>query len=150
MSARLLAIALVLAAPAHSQIRSGTILGKVADSSGAAVPGVEVIVREVNTNAAFTLSTADSGEYLAPYLQAGSYEVQARKTGFKSVVQKGINLTTAQTTRVDITLEVGAVETSVSVVASTVELQTESARVTNSVSERVIRSIPNINNNPLN
>ncbi len=50
----------------------------------------------------------------------------------------------------DLSLEVGAVETSVTVTGTAVELQTESSRVTNAVSEEVIRSIPNINNNPLN
>ncbi len=135
---------------ASAQIRSGTIVGKVSDSSGAAVVGVEVTVREINTNAIFTVETKETGEYLAPYLQFGSYEVKAKKDGFKAVTQTGINLTTAQTARVDIVLEVGAVETSVSVVANVVELQTESSRVTNAVSEQVIKSIPNINNNPLN
>ena len=135
---------------ALAQIRSGTIVGKVTDSSGAAVVGVEVSVREVNTNAIFTIETKETGEYLAPYLQFGGYEVKARKAGFKAVTQTGITLTTAQTARVDIVLEVGAVETSVSVVANVMELQTESSRVTNAVSEQVIKSIPNINNNPLN
>jgi hypothetical protein len=133
-----------------AQIRSGTIVGKVVDPSGAAMPGVEVTVREVNTNATFRFETSDSGEYLAPYLQGGSYEVTARKAGFKAITQKGINLGTAQTIRADLQLEVGAVETAVSVVASSAELQTESARVTNVVTEQVIKSIPNINNNPLN
>ncbi len=150
LHSRFLPLAILAIAPLAAQIRSGTIVGKVTDSSGAAVPGVEVVVRETGTNATFPFQTSENGEYLAPYLQAGSYEVQARKAGFKSVIQKGISLSTAQTARVDITLEVGAVETSVSVIASTVELQTESARVTNSVSEQVIKSIPNINNNPLN
>ena len=135
---------------AHGQIRSGTIVGKVTDPSGAAVPGVAVVVKDVNTNATFSIQTKESGEFVAPYLQAGSYEVSARKSGFKTSTSKGIALTTAQTVRADIALEVGAVETSVSVVASTVELQSESSRVTNAISETVIRSIPNINNNPLN
>jgi trimeric autotransporter adhesin len=143
-------LSLLAALPVFSQIRSGTIVGKVTDSTAAAVTGVQVTVREVNTNAIFTVETKETGEFLAPYLQFGGYEVTAKKTGFKAVTQTGINLTTAQTARVDITLEVGAVETSVSVVANVMELQTESSRVTNAVSEQVIKSIPNINNNPLN
>lgn len=133
-----------------AQIRSGTIVGKVSDPTGAAAPGVEITVREVNTNATFNVKTQESGEYVAPYLQAGTYEVTARRSGFKTTTSKGIALSTAQTVRADITLEVGAVETSVSVVASAVELQSESSRVTNAISEQVIKSIPNINNNPLN
>jgi hypothetical protein len=141
---------LALSSVVFAQIRSGTIVGKVTDPSGAAVPDVDVTVREGNTNATFAIKTSASGEYLAPYLQAGSYEVSARRFGFKTTTQKGIALTTAQTVRADIVLEVGAVEASVTVQASTAELQPESSRVTNAVSEQVIKSIPNINNNPLN
>lgn len=133
-----------------AQIRSGTIVGKVSDSTGAAIVGAEVVVREVNTNATFRVETSEAGEYLAPYLQFGTYEVTVRKSGFKAYSRSGIALTTAQTVRADVVLEVGSVETSVSVVATTVELQTDSSRVTNAVSEQVIKSIPNINNNPLN
>lgn len=147
---RLLGILVFCSAAVLAQIRSGTIVGLVSDSTGAAASGVEVVVREVNTNATFTVQTQDSGEFVAPYLQNGTYEVTARKSGFKTSSRKGISLATAQTVRVDIQLEVGAVETSVSVTASTVELQSESSRVTNAIGEQVIKSIPNINNNPLN
>src|SRR5262245_61744158 len=112
------------AATTFGQIRSGTIVGKVSDSSGASVTGVQVTVREINTNATFTVETNETGEYLAPYLQFGNYEVTAKKSGFKAVSQTGIGLSTAQTARVDIVLEVGAVETSVTVMASVVDLQT--------------------------
>jgi hypothetical protein len=133
-----------------AQIRSGTIVGKVTDPTGAAMANTEVVVREVNTNQVYNLTTNDSGDYIQPYLPFGTYEVTVRKNGFKTITQTGLTLTTAQTIRADIVLEVGTVETAVSVTASAVELQTESSRVTNSVSEQVIKSIPNINNNPLN
>lgn len=132
-----------------AQIRSGTIVGRATDSSGAAAPGVEIVIREVNTNSSFKVATQESGEFVAPYLQSGSYEVSARKSGFKTVLREGVPLSAAQTVRVDIVLEVGTTETSVSVTASAIDLQSESSSVTNSVSGRVIRAIPNINNNPL-
>jgi hypothetical protein len=147
---KLLVLLALFAHAASAQIRSGTIVGKVTDSTGAGAPAVAVTVREVNTNATFSIETSESGEFVAPYLQAGTYDVSARKAGFKTTTQKGITLTTAQTVRADLTLEVGSVETAVTVEASAAELQTESSRVTNAVSEQVIKSIPNINNNPLN
>ncbi len=150
MSKRFFVLLLSISAALFAQIRSGTIVGKITDSTGASVAGAEVVVREVNTNSTFRVETSDSGEYLAPYLQFGSYEVTVRKPGFKVTTQKGINLSTAQTARADVVLEVGSVETSVSVVANVTEMQTDSSRVTNAISEQVIKSIPNINNNPLN
>lgn len=133
-----------------AQIRSGTLVGKVTDPSGAVAPGVEIVVREVNTNSSFKVTTQESGEFVAPYLQSGNYEVTARKSGFKTAVRDGVALSAAQTVRVDIKLEVGTTETAISVTASEIDLQSESSSVTNSVSGLVIRSIPNINNNPLN
>ncbi len=140
----------LLAGLALGQIRSGTILGSVIDPSGAAVVDAEVVVKETSTNAVLTVRTNAAGEYTAPYLGFGSYQVTVRKTGFKSATRSELALTTNQTLRVDLRLEVGSVENSVVVTGSAVELQTESSRVVNTVSEEVIKSIPNINNNPLN
>ncbi len=140
----------LVATTALSQVRSGTIVGAVVDPSGAAVAEVEVKILETQTNAAQTLLTNSAGEFNVPYLAFGNYNVSAKKAGFKQVSRTGIALTTNQTVRIDLRLEVGAVETSVTVSGSALELQTESSRVTNTVSEEVIRAIPNINNNPLN
>ncbi|MFN3326422.1 MAG: carboxypeptidase-like regulatory domain-containing protein [Bryobacteraceae bacterium] len=137
-------------ATAWSQIRSGTIVGKVTDARGYAVPGVEIAIRETGTNYTYNLKSNEVGEFTQPYLPFGAYEIVARKEGFKTLTQTGLTLSTAQTLRVDLFMEVGSVETAISVSVSVVELQTESSRVTNAVSEQVIRSIPNINNNPLN
>ncbi|MDX2178429.1 MAG: TonB-dependent receptor [Bryobacteraceae bacterium] len=146
----LIALLAVSASSAVAQIRSGTIVGRVTDPSGSAVAGIEVTVREVNTNQTYVFKTNDSGDYNAPYLPFGTFEVTARQSGFKTVTQTGIGLATGQTVRVDLKLEVGAVETSVTVAGQALELQTESSRVVNTVTEDVIKAIPNINNNPLN
>ncbi|MBX9604495.1 MAG: carboxypeptidase-like regulatory domain-containing protein [Bryobacteraceae bacterium] len=140
----------MLAYPVFSQVRSGTLVGAVVDGSGSAVIDVEVTVIETLTNAVQTLRTNVAGEFNVPYLAFGNYTVTAKKVGFKQVTRAGIALTTNQTVRIDLRLEVGAVETSITVSGSALELQTESSRVTNTVSEEVIRAIPNINNNPLN
>lgn len=145
----LLALSLLTSA-LFAQVRSGTIVGKVSDPTGAAIAGVEIVVREIQTNQAYNLTTNEAGEYLQPYLPFGTYEVSARRQGFKTTTAKELRLTTAQTLRADLTLEVGAVESAVTVTGSAAELQTESARVVNGIDERVIRAIPNINNNPLN
>ncbi len=146
---RLFAAAL-FAALSFAQVRSGTIVGSVMDSTGAPAVDVEVTVLGTLTNASQTIRTNSAGEFNVPYLAYGTYNVSARKAGFKQVSRTGIALTTNQTVRVDLRLEVGAVETSVTISSSALELQTESSRVTNTVSEEVIRAIPNINNNPLN
>jgi hypothetical protein len=146
----LFAFLALVAQPVFSQVRSGTIVGAVVDPSGAPVPDAEVTVREIQTNATLNLKTNDSGEFTAPYLAYGNYTVSVKKSGFKQANRTEILLTTNQTVRVDVKLEVGAVEASVTITGNALELQTESSRVVNTVSEDVIKAIPNINNNPLN
>lgn len=144
-----LAAALLLLPRIHAQLRSGTIVGTVLDSTGAAVPAADVTVREQNTNISYDFRTNEAGQYTVPYLPAGIYSVTVKKPGFKTVTRSNVPLETASTVRVDITLEVGQVETTVTVEASAATLQTDTAVVQSAVSEAVIKSIPNIQNNPL-
>lgn len=143
-------LVLVLAVtPVHAQIRSAAIAGTVLDSSGAPVPEAEVVVTEQNTNARYESRTNASGVFLVPYLPFGTYSVSVRRTGFQTITRSDLALSTAQTLRVDLTLQPGQVETSVTVRADAVSLQTEKASVENTVPRQVIEAIPNINNNPL-
>jgi trimeric autotransporter adhesin len=132
------------------QIRSGTITGVVTDASRATVPQAEVTVRNQDTNVAQTAQTNAAGEFTVSYLAAGRYEVGVRKAGFKAYEQTDIAVTTGQTVRADIALAVGALEASVEVVANATQLQSEASNVQGAVDTRVIESIPNITQNPLN
>ena len=64
-----------LASIAAAQIRSATITGTVADSTGALVPGAEVTVTQQETNVATSVVTNDQGQFTVPYLPAGTYTV---------------------------------------------------------------------------
>jgi trimeric autotransporter adhesin len=149
-AARMLAALCLLCSVVFGQIRNSTITGTISDPSGAAVVGAQVTITETRTNQNYVVTTSESGEYQQPYLPVGTYIVKVRRDGFKSATTKEAELTTSQTIRVDIKLEVGAVDSTVTVSAAAAELQTESSRVINGVDERTIRAIPNINNNPLN
>ena len=60
----------------HAQTYYGTIVGNVTDSSGAAVPGAKVTVRNTGTNSTYTATASGQGSYSVPQLAVGSYEVQ--------------------------------------------------------------------------
>lgn len=95
---RLFAAAL-FAALSFAQVRSGTIVGSVVDSTGAPAVDVEVTVLGTLTNASQTIRTNSAGEFNVPYLAYGTYNVSARKADFKQVSRTGIALTTNQTVR---------------------------------------------------
>ena len=87
-----LAAAILLSPGIQAQVRSSTIVGSVTDSSGAAVPGAEVLVREQKTNIAYDFRTNESGQYTVPYLPVGLYSVSAKKVGFKTVTKSDVAL----------------------------------------------------------
>lgn len=131
------------------QVRSGTIVGTVTDSSGALVGGATVIIRDLGRNTPYETVTSESGVYTMPYLPVGTYGVEVKRAGFRTATVTGLEVATATTVRADVVLQVGSVETSVTVEASAAAMQTDTATVQGAVSETLIKSIPNIQNNPL-
>src|ERR1700689_2355879 len=66
-----------------AQAADGTILGTVTDASGAVVPAAVVIITNIDTGTARTLTTNSDGQYVAPGLNIGRYKVRAEAKGFK-------------------------------------------------------------------
>src|SRR5262249_46746477 len=134
--------------PARAQIRSGSIVGTVVDPSGAAVSGAEVKVTLLENNVSYKTTTNDSGQYTIPYLQLGQYTVSVGKAGFKTADITGVQIATAETVRVPVRLDVGAVTTSVEITADAAGVEVESASVQGVTDRQLVESIPNINGNP--
>ena len=118
--ARLLVAVLTVAGMCQlgwAQIAS-SITGRVEDSSGGAIPGVEVTVKNLETGQERKIEADDTGNYRMLSLAVGRYEVRAEKTGFKTAVQTGINLSAEQQAVVNLRLEIGAVQEQVIAIIS--------------------------------
>ncbi len=102
-------VALVTLAPAYGQVAGATLVGTVNDSSGAALPGVEVTATQTETGFVRTTIANESGDYRIPNLPLGRYSVSAQKQGFKKQEIKDIVLQLDQTARVDLSLQPGAI-----------------------------------------
>src|SRR4029077_15704034 len=96
----------ISASLAFAQV-TGTISGRVEDSSGAAVGGAIVAVKNLETGATRTVTTDETGIYRALALPVGSQEVRAEKPGFRAAVHTGIDLAVGQQAVVNLKLEVG-------------------------------------------
>lgn len=149
LCASLVALGLLLAGTAHAQIRSATITGTVTDSTGAVVPGAQVVVTNQDTNVATSLVTNDQGLFTAPYLPAGTYAVTVSLAGFAPFKQTGLALGTAQTVRVKAELKIGDFGETLEVAAAASRLQIDNATVESGTSAKMIESLPNITQNPL-
>src|SRR5262249_57348453 len=101
----------------HGQTTFATITGTVTDPSGSTVPGAAVVATHIATNSQTTTLSNDAGIYTLGQLREGQYSVRAKAAGFKEFVATDVELISRDYRRLDISLEVGAVETAVEVTA---------------------------------
>ncbi|HUE04126.1 MAG TPA: carboxypeptidase-like regulatory domain-containing protein, partial [Bryobacteraceae bacterium] len=110
-----LAIASAVLVPLRAQQVTGGIIGTVVDSTGSAVPGASVTVKDVDTNLQIKLTTSITGSYQATNLPIGNYSVSFGKEGFKTETHPSILVQGDRIATVNGSLQVGTVATTVEV-----------------------------------
>jgi carboxypeptidase family protein/TonB-dependent receptor-like protein len=139
----LFALLVVLdAAIAFSQVVTGSILGRVTDTTGAVMPGATVQIQNVDTGFSRTEQTDSEGRYLSRNLPLGSYSVTVQQAGFRTEVRRGIVLTVASEVVVNLELAVGNVQEKVEVTAEAPLIETTNATVSGLVSQDQMRDLP--------
>ena len=128
--------------PIRAQTGTGTLMGVATDSSGGLLPGVSVVIRNEATNTARIASTNDSGIYRVPVLQPGSYEVEAKLAGFRTLVNSGVVLTIGEIRTVDLSLSLGSISEILVVSEQRALLDTEDSQLSSLVDHRRIRDLP--------
>lgn len=142
---KLICLAVWLAAETLRMLAAGpegSIIGNVTDPSGRVVPQAQVTIRNQATNAERKVQTYQNGEYSAPLLPPGNYEVAVTAPGFQRAVHGNVTLTVSDTVRVDVQLALGKMTESVVVTASPPLLQTDSAALGQVVDGRKITGLP--------
>jgi hypothetical protein len=139
---RALLACLFLAAFAVSAFaQEGTILGTVTDPSGAAVPNAALVITNTETGVARNTTTNSDGQYVAPDLHIGHYDVHVSATGFKAAEEKGLTLDVGDRARIDFKLIVGSISEEVTVEANAVAVQTDTGEVSNVVTGQQITQL---------
>jgi Carboxypeptidase regulatory-like domain len=128
--------------PARAQAVSGALVGNLTDQSGLALPGATVTITETNTNISYTATTNESGYYTFPSLKDGTYKVVGELAGFKKVVRDGVVVNVNTTIRVDLKLEVGAIEESITVKGETPLLQTDRSDTGRLIESKMVSDLP--------
>jgi Carboxypeptidase regulatory-like domain len=136
-----LAFVLLLFGSAFAFGQEATILGTVTDPSGAAVPNVGVTITNMDTGTVTHLNTNDVGQYVAPDLQIGRYNVEARAANFKLAQQKNIALQVGDRHRVDFQLQLGDTQESVTVEANAVQVQSDSGEISDVINGSQISNL---------
>ncbi len=139
-------MALAIATAARAQEITATIAGTVTDQSGAVLPGVTVVARNVGKGVTTEAVTSNTGRYTLPYLINGEYEITFTMSGFKTHVAKNINLHVNDRLEVGASLGVQGVTESVEVTASAQLIQ-RSPSVQNLMGATQVQELPLNNRN---
>ncbi len=136
-----LALFLVSAA-VRAQSPQANISGTIRDPQGAVVVGAQVTAKSLATDAATTATANDSGFYSLRNLPIGEYQINVTQAGFRGYERKGVVLSTGQSLELDVVLEVGQVSETVSVTATTPQLETRTSDVSQLVDTKTVEDVP--------
>jgi hypothetical protein len=137
----------VLSLPLHAQ--TAAISGTITDSSGAVVQGAEVTARNLSTNLVRVATTSATGAYSITNLNVGTYEVTAKKEGFRTFRLASVELTVAQVSTLNAVLSAGAATEEVTVSAETAPaVDLETSQVSNLVDQQQMKDLPLITRDP--
>jgi len=137
-----LAICVLLAAPAFAQQATGRIVGTITDPQGAVLPGVTVTAINVATDVKSHTVTNKDGYYQVLNLPVGNYRITAERDNFRKLLTEAQKLEINQALRMDLKMELGARTETVTVEANAVMVDTVNATLGQTVTERVVQDMP--------
>lgn len=143
-----ISILAIFAASSFGQETRGTIRGTVTDPNGQAVPNATVQVIDPARGTTITLTTNTDGFYQATYLTPGTYRIVVEATGFKKSIRDNVELQIAGAVQVNLPLEVGGTQETVTVTAEIPPLNTENASLGQVVDEKRISELPLVHGDP--
>src|SRR5206468_887179 len=125
----------VVGPAAQSQITTGVIDGVAVDTSGAVLPGVDVEIRNVDTNFTRTLTTDSGGRFVALQLPPGRYTVTLKLSGFATVVQENVLVTIGEAVRLSPVMKVSGIAETVMVTTASPAVETTRTAATTTLNE---------------
>jgi len=138
----MLGVSILLPTFAAAQGTTGSISGTITDQQKAAMPGVTVLVRQIETGTERTLVSDEHGRYSALSLSPGPYKVTAQLSGFRSVVRDQLTVTIGKDLLVDIEMVVGGLEEQVTVTGETSNVSLGTTTAGGVVSTQQISELP--------
>ena len=120
----------------------GSISGKVVDPSEAVMPGVSVVISNVETGVRQMTTTNSDGFYSLPALPPGQYQIEAHQSGFRPVIRSGLILETGKALEIDLKLELGQQSTAVTVTESGLHVDTADTTMGETITTSKIASVP--------
>ena len=142
LASAVLAAFVSMTSTSSAQTATGQITGTVRDATGAVMPGVKVVVTNQQTGLTRETKTGANGDYVIPLLPVGVYVVTGEQAGFKTAVHTEVALTVEQIRRLDMLLAPGNVSETVEVRSNALMLDTASASVGHTITEKQVTELP--------
>src|SRR3954447_10268567 len=112
---------------ASAQTNAGMITGQVADATGAAIPGAEVVLTDAQTGVRTTVTSEGNGNFIYPSVQPSKYTITVQANGFKKLERKDLTLSSTERLSVGtLTLEIGNITDSITVTGEATPVQVSS------------------------
>jgi hypothetical protein len=148
MVSALLVAAFTAAAASQSSAQTfqGSLRGSVKDAQGV-VPAATVMLINEQTKVSRQTVTNAEGEYVFPAVDPGTYTVRANVSGFKTYEQKGVRIGTQQALTLDVGLEVGTLEETVTVTGEVTLIETATASTGETLEKKSLEQLPTIGRN---
>ncbi len=136
-----LALVLLATAPALAQT-TATITGTISDTSGGALPGVQLTLEQTQTGLVRMLTTGSDGRFVFPGIPVGEYALRAELQGFRPLLRQGLIATVGQVVTVPLEMTVGGIEQAVTVLGDAGLVNTATSELSFLVGEQAIASLP--------
>jgi hypothetical protein len=137
---------LVFAGTARGQFTSG-VEGTVTDPSGAVVPNAKVTLKNVSTGVVWETRTSGAGAYRFASLPAATYTLTVAAEGFKTAHQSEFAVQVTETRTVNVSLELGAATTEVTITAAPPPIETSQGRVSGLIDQTKVEELPLVGRN---
>lgn len=121
---------------------TSTLTGTVLDTSGGAIPGATVVIRNSGTGITTETVSSSQGTFTVAALLPGTYSVTVSLTGFKTAVFNGVVLNAGVPSAITARLEVGGITETVVVEGATALVQTVSSAVSSTINTEQIQRLP--------
>jgi hypothetical protein len=141
-------VILLIAGMAYAQEFRGRVQGLVSDPSGAIIPGAAVVLKNDQTGVSINRETNSEGRYLFDYVDPGTYTLTIELAGFKTAIQKNIIVGQRGDVTVDMKLEIGNLNETVTVMETPVAVQFNTASHDLTFDKQMVVNLPSATRNP--
>src|SRR5260221_9922101 len=122
---------------------TGSLAGRVTDSTGAVLPGVAVTATSPALQGARTTVTNGEGAYRLPGVPPGTYRVEYELGGFGTVIREAISIGVGFTATVSVEMKLASVQESVIVSGASPVVDVTSTRTATIFEAKQLESLPN-------